>query len=96
MENNIQPMNQPQKTGEPLNKNLAMICGTIILACLIIAGTILYNNAKPSNKNNVVINGNNQPTNNQPTGLVKVSINDDVVLGDTNAPITLIEFSDFQ
>ena len=89
-------MNQPQKTGEPLNKNLAMICGTIILASILISGTILYINAKPSNKNNVVINGNNQPTKNQPTGSVKVSIDDDPVLGNKNAPVTLIEFSDFQ
>ena len=94
MENNM----QPQKMSEPLNKNLAMICGTIILVSLVIAGAILYSNAKSSN--NVVINGNNpnnqQPQNQQPTGPVSVSVDDDPVLGDKNAPLTMIEFSDYE
>ncbi len=82
---------QSQKIGEPLNKNLAMICGTVILACLIIAGAILYSNAKPSNSGNVP----NQQLQ-QPSGPVKVSVDDDPVLGDKNAPVTLIEFSDYE
>ena len=87
---------QNQKVGEPLNKNLAMICGTVILAAIIISGTILYNN---SSKNNVTINGNTpnqQPPQQQPIGSVKVSVDDDAVLGDKNAPVTLIEFSDYE
>lgn len=93
MENNI----QNQKPSEPLNKNLVLICGTIIVACLIIAGTILYTNSK-SSKNNVVINGNNQnqQQQQQPTGPVKVSADNDAVLGDKNAPVTMIEFSDYE
>ena len=89
---------QNQKVGEPLNKNLAMICGTIIVACVIIAGTILYSNGKSSNSNTVV-NGNvpnQQQQQNQPIGPVKVSVDDDPVLGDKNAPVTLIEFSDYE
>jgi len=85
-----------KKTGEPLNKNLAMICGTIILSCLIIAGTILYSNSKSSS--NVVINDNaqNQQPQQQPIGPVKVSVDNDAVLGDKNAPLTMIEFSDYE
>ena len=45
MQNNM----QNQKMSEPLNKNLAMMCGTVILAAIIISGTVLYNNSKPSN-----------------------------------------------
>lgn len=37
-----------------------------------------------------------QPSDNQPSGPVKVSIDDDPVLGDKNAPLTLIEFSDYE
>lgn len=94
MQNNM----QNQKVGEPLNKNLAMICGTVILAALIISGTILYNNSKSSNNNSIVNNGNipNQQQQQQPTGPVKVSVDDDAVLGDKNAPLTMIEFSDYE
>ena len=94
MQNNM----QNQKMSEPLNKNLAMMCGTVILAAIIISGTVLYNNSKPSN-NNVVVNGNTpsqQQPQQQPTGPVKVSIDDDAVLGDKNAPLTMIEFSDYE
>ena len=92
MQNNM----QNQKVGEPLNKNLAMICGTVILAALIISGTILYNNSKSSNNNGIVNNGNTPNQQQQPTGLVKVSVDDDPVLGDKNAPLTMIEFSDYE
>lgn len=97
MQNNMQNQNAPQQA-QPLNKNLAMICGTIIVACLIIAGTLLYTNSKSNN--NVVVNGNNQnqqqPQPQQPTGPQKVSIDDDPVLGNANATLTMIEFSDYQ
>ena len=95
---NMQNNMQNQKVGEPLNKNLAMICGTVILAALIISGTILYNNSKSSDNNNIAGNGNvpNQQQQQQPTGPVKVSVDDDPVLGDKNAPLTMIEFSDYE
>src|SRR3989344_9374562 len=81
---------------EPLNKNLALICATIVVVCLIIAGAVLYGSKMQGTGlgNN---NGNNQPGGNQqPTGPVKVSMDDDAVLGDKNAPVTLIEFSDYE
>ena len=96
MQTNMQNQNVNQP--KPLNKNLALICGTIIVACLIIAGTILYTNSK-SSKNNVVINGNvpnQQQQQQQPTGPVKVSVDNDAVLGNKNAPVTMIEFSDYE
>jgi len=85
-----------QKFSEPLNKNLALICLTIVLVCLIAAGVFLYNNRNSSSGN--VANGNvpGQQVLNQPQGPVKVSVDNDAVLGDKNAPVTMIEFSDYE
>ncbi len=78
------------------SKNIQYLAIAIIVASVIISGTILYTS---SQKGNVGVN-NNQPTNNQPsptpTGPVKVSMDDDAVLGDKNAPLTMIEFSDYE
>ncbi|MDH3361534.1 MAG: DsbA family protein [Nitrosopumilus sp.] len=38
----------------------------------------------------------NQLPSKQPTAAVKISIDDDPIIGNTDAPITIIEFSDFQ
>jgi len=40
----------------------------------------------------MILSGNKSP----PTGLVTASIDDDAVLGDANAQVTIIEFSDYQ
>lgn len=98
MENSIQPMNQPQKTSEPFNKNLAIICGTIIAVAIIISAVVLLKGNQSGNSANL---GNNNVAQqnqgqNQPTGPVKVSVDDDAVLGDKNAPLTMIEFSDYE
>jgi len=94
-----------QKKSEPLNKNLALVCGTVVMLCIIIL-IAFSNKSTPSNSvNNNTSNNvdNNVPTQpqqqqggNQPTGPVDVSADDDPFLGDKNAPVTIIEFSDFQ
>lgn len=90
-----QPMPTPQpvmpsRQPEGLNKNLAMVCGTVIVVCLIISAAILLSSNAANN------NTGNQPANNEPTGPVKVSMDDDAVLGVANAPVTMIEFSDYE
>lgn len=85
--------NQPNE----LNKNLVAVCVTVILVAALVGGTILISKSKfmqsgKSGNNIVAVN----PPNNQPAGLVKVSIDDDAILGDKNAPITMIEFSDYE
>lgn len=96
---------QNQKTGEPLNKNLALICGTVIVVCLIIVIAFFNKSSSSNSVNNNAGNalGNNNVPNQQqpqqpqqPSGPVKISVDDDPVLGDKNAPITMIEFSDYE
>lgn len=94
--NNINMPNNNMQNPQPLNKNLAMICATIVLLCAIVSVSVLYANSQktagPTNNQPT----NNQPTNNQPTGPVKVSMDDDAVLGSVTAPVTMIEFSDYE
>jgi len=82
---------QTNMQNQGINKNLALVCLTVIVISAIISGTVLYMDSKAPNAP-----ANNQPTDNQPTGPVKVSMDDDAVLGSASAPVTLIEFSDYE
>ncbi len=91
---------EDQKVDKPLNKNLAIVCGTIIALSIIVSATILLGGFDAKKINDSAGNSNpvvqQQPQNNQPTGPVKVSVDNDAVLGDKNAPLTMIEFSDYE
>jgi len=65
----------------------------VLVAIVLIGGFFLFagnDNAGSGNGGNVV----NEPT--QPAGKISASIDDDAVLGDPDAPVTIIEFSDYQ
>lgn len=70
---------------------------SILIAGVLISGTIIYTgNSSRSvggskNSGQVAAIGNNPPS-----GPINVSADDDPYLGDKNAPVTFIEFSDFQ
>lgn len=69
---------------------------SILIAAALISGSVIYT----GNRSGSVAGNNNQQLaavgNNQPSGPVNVSADDDPYLGNKNAPITMIEFSDFQ
>lgn len=62
---------------------------SIIVASILISGSILYSSSQKAGPAN-----NNGQQN--PPGPVKVSMDDDAVLGAANAPVTMIEFSDYE
>ncbi|KKP42962.1 MAG: DSBA oxidoreductase [Parcubacteria group bacterium GW2011_GWA1_33_6] len=92
MQNQMQP--QPQPRSQHNEKYKLFLPLSIIVASIIISGTILYSDMNSSS--NTVNNNNNQNNNQQVQGPVKVSVDNDAVLGDKNAPITMIEFSDYE
>ena len=79
-------------------KNSLSIPFAIVIAGVLIAGAVFYSGSKSSVGTTQGSNptqqgaGNGQPA----VATVAASADDDAVLGDPNAPVTLIEFSDFQ
>lgn len=80
-------------------KNNIFLPIAIIFSAVLISSSVLYSKSSSSNK------GNNSAIAGQPgvagahqrlSNQSKVSVDDDSVLGDKNAPLTLIEFSDYE
>lgn len=77
------------------NKISLSIPVAIVLAGALIAGAVLFTRSSPQTVANV--GAEQQGTGTQQVGgVADVSVDDDAVLGDPNAPITIVEFSDFQ
>lgn len=108
-EDGTKPESEPnhiKKTA--VDKQAYLLSGAIILSSLIIAGSITYSGkmliSKSSALAGIVQQKNNQapqapaaPTAAQPdAGPAQVSQDNDPVLGDKNAPLTIIEFSDYE
>ncbi|MDP3763618.1 MAG: DsbA family protein [bacterium] len=70
---------------------------SILIAAVLISGSLIYNsNSSKSVAGSAKNAGQAAIGNEQPSGPVNVSADDDAYLGNKNAPVTLIEFSDFQ
>ena len=80
-----------QKTPEPLNKNLALICATIIAICLIVGGVVLFGGkvAAP------VVSVQPQPAKTA-VDISKVKIAGEAFVGQANAPVVIAIWSDYQ
>lgn len=77
------------------DKNKIFVPISIVLAGVIIGGAIFYTRSDSPGvaaNDTAIVAGNAQ----QAGGAVNVSADDDAVLGNADAPVTIIEFSDFQ
>tara|TARA_Y100000310_G_scaffold77162_1_gene73717 strand:+ start:3620 stop:4333 length:714 start_codon:yes stop_codon:yes gene_type:complete len=61
-----------------------------LIAIVLIGGVFMFTDGSPTVNGNTVV----QPT--QQAGKISASVDDDAVLGDADAPITIIEFSDLE
>jgi protein-disulfide isomerase len=86
------------------NSSQNFLAISILIAAFLISGSILYskngssNQAKNQNQNNPQLAKINENPNPSPVNLSDVLkiTKDDVILGDPNAPVTIIEYSDYQ
>ncbi|MCW1888270.1 MAG: DsbA family protein [Candidatus Moranbacteria bacterium] len=85
---------------QPISSNASLIAFAIILGAIIIAGAIALSKTAtniPQGNTAKEALAPSKPVDDQaPTGPVVVSTDNDPVLGDKNAPLTLIEFSDYE
>ncbi len=89
-EENTVPRPQPQAPRSPLGVPVA-----IVLSALLIAGAIVYSG---NNKGGTPVQvGNEKPGNQQVTGTMEVApvTDKDHIYGNPNAPIMIVEYSDF-
>jgi len=104
VEDNSEVLNEKVQDSKflPLNNNLFLPL-SVIIAGLIIAGAIIFTNSKNISRqqaaqllpnNNLVVQ--NPQEQNTPTKAEFNITRDDHIRGDFNAPITLVEFSDFE
>lgn len=80
-----------------MDKTKLLLPASILIAAVLISGTLIYSgNSSKSVAGSAKNAGQTAIGNGQPIGPVDVSADDDAFLGNKNAPVTLIEFSDFQ
>ena len=66
---------------------------SVLIAGVLIAGAVIYTNGSKSGNPTAAIDNTNQT----PSAEVSLALNsEDVILGDPKAPVTLIEYGDFQ
>lgn len=96
-----QEVDESEVRGTPSSKSLEwskfFLPGAILIAAILISGAIIFTSGKASNTA-AGRQGNNQlaAIGDQPSGPVNVSADDDAFLGNKDAPVIVIEFSDFQ
>ncbi len=102
----------PQAVKVKNNNGIYALPAAILIGAMLISGSIFYNTkifiAKGLNGTNTAAQGTKAGQGGGPSvpqqaaapapdaGPVKVSVDDDPVLGNKNAPLTLIEFSDYE
>lgn len=105
IQNNIPSANDSKSQGVVRNsyeRMMRMLSGSIIVFALIIGGSIIFaanyiiapriGNTVASSSAQLPIPENTPP----PSGPITISLDDDSVMGNKDAPVTIIEFGDFE
>src|SRR3989344_6575459 len=85
-----------QITKSALWQIISGFLGVILMVSVLAGGFSKWFGSDSNPTRGTVVNNNYKGNNNIPTGIVDVSADDDPFLGEKDAPVTIIEFSDFQ
>lgn len=88
--NNIPVSDNNPAMGKSADSNRFLLPGAILIAAIIISGSVLYANRDKSGANN------DSPTPQQQAKRVNISVDKDPILGNPKAKVTIIEFADFR
>lgn len=85
----------------PVSRALSILAASIIVFAIIIGGSIIYaakkiiapriNAAQQNSAQSTTV-----PTAPEPSGPIKVSLDNDPIIGSKDAPVTIIEFADYE
>ncbi|MBI2621193.1 MAG: DsbA family protein [Candidatus Levybacteria bacterium] len=80
--------------------NIIYVLGILLIVASFLIGVlytkVTYLEKNVSGNNSSIAQGLDPQAPQQPTGPIEVSVDDDPVMGDKNAPITMIEFVDYE
>ena len=91
-EDQINQVEVEKKTEVGLDKTKLILPGAILLSALMISGSVVFYSLISSGN----LGANIKQANNVVGSKINVSIDDDAILGDPKAKVTIVEFSDFQ
>ncbi len=95
---------QPSETSvrHPFERALYIVAGSIIVFALIIGGSIIYAAKKiiapriQASQQSTALTSQLTAAAPEPTGPIKASLDNDPVMGSKDAPVTVIEFADYE
>ena len=85
-----EPVSHPP-TPSGFDKTKLILPASILIAAVLISGSILYARSNAGQNPTAQIAGVQKPV-----GKVKIDLTDAMILGDANAPVTIVEYADFQ
>lgn len=91
-QDNLENNNLDDKPVFSLDFGKLILPGSIVLAAVLISGSLLFTSYRNNPDSQLGLVGNNPGEQKK----VEVSADDDAMLGNKNVPVTIIEFSDFQ
>ncbi len=74
-----------------IDKAKLILPASILIAAVLISGSLFYTRYNPGDNGTALVAGNQKPV-----GKVNIDLSDAMIMGDAKAPVTVVEYADFQ